>query len=161
MKKTKTKTTNTPDLGRDNIIGVGTFRIYDSKRKADRCYYELRFTDNDIFKPISLENSVWIDFYGTIVTKLPVRIGVDGRRLITAVEARTIINCVNEDCICYHCGNEIFIESTKNIVNTHNLTINRGVINYEDSYVETELEGGKFLSLNCSHCGEVKRDQAL
>lgn len=54
---------------KDKICYIYDSRIKEKDRNKDFNYYELRHDDNDFGVPVTVENNVLINFWGTLATK--------------------------------------------------------------------------------------------
>lgn len=71
------------------IVTVIEDRVPKRKRETGKFYYEMRHTDTDWSLPVTIEKGVMINFWGTLVTNKPLKMGpYDQINLSTAVAYR-------------------------------------------------------------------------
>ncbi len=62
-----------PRLDPDNILMVSEFRIHENARDPGLFYYDIRHGD-DWGDPVTVEKTVFVNFFGTVVTAAPLEL---------------------------------------------------------------------------------------
>ncbi|HBG47613.1 MAG TPA: hypothetical protein DDW94_11595 [Deltaproteobacteria bacterium] len=71
-------------------------RVFEPDRKAGLHYYECRHGENDWSQPISIEQSVLVNFWGTLVTTESLNLG-DGVLELTRREGEELMFLAHSD----------------------------------------------------------------